>query len=67
MKKLLLILSLLLCVLGRVDGQEAEKAKVDSLRREATKLPHGIKRLEKLSELVTVSQLMPDGDRKSVV
>lgn len=61
MKKLLLILSLLLCVLGRVDGQEAEKAKVDSLRREATKLPHGIKRLEKLSELVTVSQLMPDG------
>lgn len=61
MKQLFIAIAFLFGVFATAGGQEAEKAKVDSMRREAAKLPHGMKRLEKLSELVTISQLMPDG------
>ena len=58
--RLATIALLLLATFGSY-AKTAEEIKVDSMRKEAKSMPHGIGRLEKLSALVTVSQLMPDG------
>ncbi|MGM9733232.1 MAG: sensor histidine kinase [Prevotella sp.] len=58
--RLVSIALLLLATFGSY-AKTAEEIKVDSMRKEAKAMPHGEERLQKLSELVTVSQLMPDG------
>ena len=58
--RLATIALLLLATFGSY-AKTAEEIKVDSMRKEARSMPHGEQRLQKLSELVTVSQLMPDG------
>ena len=58
--RLVSIALLLLATFGSY-AKTAEEIKVDSMRKEARSMPHGEQRLQKLSELVTVSQLMPDG------
>lgn len=57
------ILTLVLCFISSLCtyAQEPEKIKVDSMRKEAKAMPHGEGRLQKLSDIVSVSQLMPDG------
>ena len=57
------ILTLVLCFISSLCtyAQEPEKIKVDSMRKEAKAMPHGEERLQKLSDIVSVSQLMPDG------
>ena len=51
---------LLLATFGSY-AKTTEEIKVDSMRKEAKNMPHGELRLQKLADLVSVSQLMPDG------
>ncbi|MGN1230098.1 MAG: histidine kinase dimerization/phospho-acceptor domain-containing protein [Prevotella sp.] len=60
MKRLIILLTLTVTIIAAT-AQTNDDAIVDSLRREVKKMPHGKERLTKISELVSVSQLQPEG------
>lgn len=66
MKRLIILLALAISILS-APAQTSEDALVDSLRREVNKLPHGKERLTKVSELVSVSQLRPEGVNDAMI
>ena len=66
MKRLIILLALAISILY-APAQTSEDALVDSLRREVNKLPHGKERLTKVSELVSVSQLRPEGVNDAMI
>ena len=66
MKRLIILLALAISILS-APAQTSEDALVDSLRREVKKLPHGKERLTKVSELVSVSQLRPEGVNDAMI
>ena len=60
MKRLIILLTLTVNIIAAT-AQTNDDAIVDSLRREVKKMPHGKERLTKISELVSISQLRPEG------
>ena len=66
MKRLMIILALFATVLTAI-AQSNDKALMDSLRREVNKMSHGEARLKKAMELVSVSQLSPEGINDAMI
>ena len=66
MKRLIFILALIAIVIV-AKAKTNDDALVDSLRREVKKMPHGKERLKKISELVSVSQLRPEGVKDAML